>query len=152
MTNQEVATAFSIGFTEKSAERFFTLLRGAGVTRLIDVRLNNTSQLAGFAKKEDLRFFVKEICSIDYVEVGDLAPEPGPLKEYKNKLMDWQRYEDLYLNLLARRAVEKKLDRSLLNGGCLLCSEHKPHQCHRRLALEYLKQQWDGGLNIKHLY
>jgi uncharacterized protein (DUF488 family) len=152
MPNHETTTAFSIGFTEKSAEKFFSLLRTSGASRLIDVRLNNTSQLAGFTKKDDLRFFVKELCNIEYVEIGDLAPEPGPLKDYKNKVIDWPRYEAIYLDLLARRSVEKKLDRNLLNGACLLCSEHKPHQCHRRLALEYLRQQWDDRLNIKHLY
>lgn len=146
-----MAKVFTIGFTEKSAAEFFTLLRKSSTTRLLDVRLNNRSQLAGFAKRDDLRFFLNELCSIEYIEVADLAPEPGMLKDYRNRLISWDRYEALYLELMAKRSVERKLDRALLSDACLLCSEHKPHHCHRRVALDYLRQCWGDVLDVTHL-
>jgi uncharacterized protein (DUF488 family) len=147
-----MSKVFTIGFTEKSAEEFFSLLKKTSAKKLIDVRLNKTSQLAGFAKREDLRYFLKEICNIEYVDVPDLAPEPGMLKDYRNKLIDWNRYELLYTELMAKRSVERRVDPSLITDGCLLCSEHKPHHCHRRIALEYLNSCWDNSLEVKHLF
>lgn len=147
-----MSKVFTIGFTEKSAETFFSLLKKSSSRKLIDVRLNQTSQLAGFAKREDLRYFLKEICDIEYVNLPDLAPEPGMLKDYRNKLIDWQRYEDMYLELMAKRAVERRLDLNLLSDSCLLCSEHKPHHCHRRVALDYLNSCWKIPLEVKHLF
>lgn len=152
MINTEPATVFSIGFTGKSAQEFFSLLKNSQTRRLIDVRLNNSSQLAGFSKKGDLRFFIKEICDIEYIELRELTPEPGPLKDYKNKVIDWSHYESMYKELLARRSVETRIDRKMLNMACLLCSEHKPHYCHRKLALEYLNGHWENTLKIVHLY
>lgn len=143
---------FTIGFTEKTAKQFFSLLRESHVKKLIDVRLNKTSQLSGFAKRDDLRYFLKEICNIEYIDVPDLAPEPRMLKDYRNKLIDWDRYEYLYMESLAKRAVERKVDKFLITDSCLLCSEHKPHQCHRRLALEYLNECWGDCLKITHLF
>lgn len=147
-----MSDVFTIGFTEKTAMQFFTLLKNSAVKKLIDVRLNKTSQLAGFAKREDLRYFLKEICDIDYIEVPDLAPEAGMLKDYRNKLIDWNRYEILYTDLMAKRAVERKVDQFLITDACLLCSEHKPHHCHRRLALDYLNNCWGEPLKVKHLF
>jgi uncharacterized protein (DUF488 family) len=147
-----MSKVFTIGFTEKSAEQFFSLLKKSSAKTLIDVRLNKTSQLAGFAKRDDLRYFLKEICNIEYVDVPDLAPEPAMLKDYRNKLIDWNRYELLYTDLMVKRSVERKLDPSLITDGCLLCSEHKPHQCHRRLALDYLNSCWNNSLEVKHLF
>ena len=143
---------FTIGFTEKTAEDFFSLLKKSGTKRLIDVRLNNTSQLSGFSKRDDLRFFLKEICNIEYLELPDLMPETIMLKDYKNKLINWSQYEFKYMEMLARRSVEKKIDLNLLDDGCLLCSEHKPHYCHRRLALEYLNSCSSENLSVKHLF
>ncbi len=141
---------FTIGFTRKSAETFFTLLKNAGVRRLIDVRLNNVSQLAGFAKKEDLRYFTKAICNIDYAHVPELAPTAEILDPYrKAKNGDWQLYERRFLDLMRSRHIENT-PRELLDGGCLLCSEEKPHRCHRRLVAEYLKEHW-GDVEIEHL-
>jgi uncharacterized protein (DUF488 family) len=141
----------SIGFTGKSAERFFTLLRKGNVKTLLDVRLQNTSQLAGFAKRDDLKFFLKEICGIEYVEVPELYPEANLLKDYKNKIIDWDYYQSKYIELLSKRSVDSIVKPSILNDGCLLCSEHKPHQCHRRLAIEYLNTAWKNSFKVEHL-
>jgi uncharacterized protein (DUF488 family) len=143
-------TTFTIGFTKKSAERFFGLLRGAGAVRLIDVRLNNVSQLAGFAKRDDLKFFLREICNIDYLHLPLLAPTQDMLDEYKKGGGDWQLYEHRFLDLMAARSIENEFPRELMEGACLLCSEDKPHKCHRRLVADYLKDRW-GDLDIQHL-
>ncbi|HEX6291017.1 MAG TPA: DUF488 domain-containing protein [Herpetosiphonaceae bacterium] len=141
---------FTIGFTKKSAEQFFNGLSRAGVRRLIDVRLNNTSQLAGFAKKEDLAYFLKAICGIDYVHLPELAPTAEILESYKKQKGVWAVYERKFLDLIAQRQIEATLSQDLLDGACLLCSEDKPHHCHRRLVAEYLSQKW-GNVEIRHL-
>jgi uncharacterized protein (DUF488 family) len=141
---------FTIGFTKKSAEKFFTSLKGAGVKRLIDVRLNNVSQLAGFAKKNDLSYFTKALCDIDYAHLPILAPTADILDPYKKaKNGDWALYERQFLDLMRLRHIETT-SRETLDGGCLLCSEEKPHHCHRRLVAEYLKEQW-GDVEIEHI-
>jgi uncharacterized protein (DUF488 family) len=141
----------TIGFTKKTAERFFTTLSSAGAERLLDVRLNNVSQLAGFAKREDLKYFLKAICKTDYIHLPELAPNQAILDAFKKqKGMEWSEYADQYLQLLRTRRVEETLDRALFQNGCLLCSEDTPHHCHRRLAAEYLRQHW-GNLQIVHL-
>jgi len=141
---------FTIGFTKKSAEIFFTRLQSAGVKRLIDVRLNNVSQLAGFAKKDDLRYFTKAICNIDYVHLTALAPTKSMLDAYKKQKGDWQVYEAQFLDLMKERRIEETTPPDLLDGGCLLCSEERPHHCHRRLVAEYLRDRWDH-LDIEHI-
>src|SRR6266478_6396495 len=140
---------FTIGFTKTSAERFFSRLSNAPVKKLIDVRLNNVSQLAGFAKKDDLRYFTKVISGIEYEHIPQLAPTQEILDEYKKTRGSWSAYAQKFLNLMAIRKIEN-LDRSRLDGGCLLCSEDKPHHCHRRLVAEYLKEKW-GDVEIEHL-
>src|SRR6266850_1899139 len=141
---------FTIGFTQKSAQKFFGLLRGSGAKQLVDVRLNNVSQLAGFAKKDDLAYFVKDICGMEYAHIPDLAPTQDILDEYKKNKGDWAVYERKFLELMRQRAIEKTVPRNLVEDGCLLCSEDKPHHCHRRLVAEYLKEHW-GDVEIKHL-
>lgn len=143
---------FTIGFTGKTAERFFRLLQDARVSNLLDVRLNNTSQLAGFAKKDDLKYFLKTIAGIDYKEVKDLAPSKIILSTYQKGNMTWEKYEDLYLNEISKRSVERLVEPKWFDQSCLLCSEHEPHFCHRRLAVEYLNKKWNTCLEIKHLY
>jgi len=144
-------TIFTIGFTKKSAETFFTRLRTAGVKRLIDVRLNNVSQLAGFTKKDDLRYFTRAVCDIDYVHLPELAPTADILDRYKKaKNGDWQLYERQFLELMQSRHIEA-LSREILDGACLLCSEEKPSHCHRRLVAEYLKEHW-MDVQIEHLF
>ena len=141
---------FTMGFTKKTAEVFFTRLRDAGVRRLVDVRLNNVSQLAGFTKKEDLRYFARAICGIEYVHLTELAPTEEILDAFKKKKGDWKEYEKKFLGLLKARRVEKSVSREMLDGACLLCSEETAEHCHRRLVAEYLKERW-GGVEIVHL-
>lgn len=141
---------YTIGFTKKSAEGFFTRLRQARVARLVDIRLNNSSQLAGFTKRDDLAYFVKAICGIDYVHLPELAPTHEIMDEFKKNKGDWKVFESSFNNLLSERQVEKKVKKELLDGGCLLCSEDKPTYCHRRLVAEYLKAKW-GNVEIEHI-
>lgn len=141
---------FTIGFTKKSAETFFTRLKNAGVRRLVDVRLNNVSQLAGFTKKDDLRYFTKVICGIDYLHVPALAPTADILDAYKKRKGDWGLYEQQFLDLMRSRRIEQTVSPDTLEGSCLLCSEEKPHYCHRRLVAEYLKEKW-GNVEIEHI-
>lgn len=141
---------FTIGFTKKTAEAFFRELKKAGVKRLIDIRLNNISQLAGFTKKDDLRYFTKAICDIDYVHIPELAPTQDILDAYKKQNGDWDLYERRFLDLIKKRRIEETSSRELLDGGCLLCSEEKPQHCHRRLVAEYLKEKW-GDVEIEHI-
>jgi uncharacterized protein (DUF488 family) len=143
-------TTYTIGFTKKSAEQFFGLLRRSGAVRLIDVRLNNVSQLAGFAKRDDLQFFLREICNIEYVHLPLLAPTQDMLDEYKKGGGDWQLYERRFLDLMEARSIENEVPREFVEDSCLLCSEDKPNQCHRRLVAEYLRDRW-GSLTIEHL-
>jgi uncharacterized protein (DUF488 family) len=141
---------FTIGFTQKTAQKFFDDLQKAGVKRVIDTRLNNVSQLAGFSKKADLEYFLKVIGGIDYVHVLDLAPTQDILDEYKKKKVDWTIYEQKFRQLISSRRIETKVSPDVINNACLLCSEAKPHNCHRRLVAEYLKEKW-GNIKICHL-
>ncbi len=141
---------FTIGFTKKTAEEFFSRLIRAGVKRVIDIRLNNVSQLAGFAKRDDLRYFLRTICSIDYIHYTDLAPSQEILENFKQNKGRWEIYERDFLALLNSRQVENKIKPELLNEACLLCSEEKPTQCHRRLVAEYFHSKW-GNMKINHL-
>jgi uncharacterized protein (DUF488 family) len=140
-------TLFTIGFTKKSAREFFTLLRRPGLKRVVDIRLSNTSQLAGFTKKGDIEFFLQEICGLDYVHLPELAPTPEIMEAGRKGGADWERR---FLALLAARRVEDTVPRETLDGGCLLCSEAKPEDCHRRLVAEYLREKW-GDVEIRHL-
>ena len=143
---------YTIGFTKKNAETFFGFLQSANVKTLIDVRLNNVSQLAGFAKRDDLKFFLRELCGAAYVHAPDLAPTKDILNAYKKGNMSWEIYEDKFLNLMSQRNVERIVKPELLDKGCLLCSEHEPHLCHRRLVVDYLNETTDLDLDVKHLY
>lgn len=141
---------FTIGFTRKAAQRFFELLRESGAKRIVDVRLNNASQLSGFAKKNDLSFFLKELCGMEYVQAPELAPTREMLDDYRKKRCDWKTYEKRFLDLMRQRRIEEIVSRRTVDEGCLLCSEDKPHHCHRRLVAEYLKRHW-GDVEITHL-
>lgn len=141
---------YTIGFTKKNAEQFFTTLRHNDVRNVIDVRLNNTSQLAGFAKHLDLQYFLKEIDNIDYVHRPDLAPSGELLKTYREKAIDWDTYEREFITLLRQRSIEGSVDRKTLDRTCLLCSEAEPLHCHRRLVAEYFRETL-GGIVICHL-
>jgi len=144
-------TIYTIGFTKKSAKEFFGALRRSGAKQLLDIRLHNTSQLAGFTKREDLHYFLDAILGMAYTEVPLLAPDDALLKGYrKNK--DWPEFEAGYLRLIKEREVERHLDLALFSqGAVLLCSEAKPDKCHRRLAAEYLANSALPGAAIRHL-
>lgn len=143
---------YTIGFTKKNAETFFKFIRSSAIKTVVDVRLNNVSQLAGFAKKDDLKFFLRELCSTEYVHAPELTPTKEILDPYKDGKMTWKAYEDKFLNLMAQRNIEKSVRPELLDNGCLLCSEHEPHMCHRRLVVEYLNKNSELNLTVKHLY
>jgi len=141
---------FTIGFTRKTAEEFFTLLERAGVKRVVDTRLNNVSQLAGFAKKEDLRFFLKRVCGMDYIHLPELAPTQEMLDAFKKEKGEWADYEKKFVALITQRQIEAKVAKEVVHLGCLLCSEETPVHCHRRLVAEYLQRAW-GDVEITHL-
>ena len=141
---------YTIGFTKKNAQKFFETLRKSGTKRVVDVRLNNVSQLAGFAKRDDLAYFLDQVCKIQYGHLPDLAPKQDMLEEYKKRGGDWDTYEKRFLDLMETRRIEEKIPKDVIDDGCLLCSEDKPHHCHRRLVAEYLKQHW-GDIDIAHL-
>jgi uncharacterized protein (DUF488 family) len=141
---------YTIGFTKKSAESFFETLRRSGATRLVDVRLNNVSQLAGFTKKQDLPYFLKTICNMEYTHLPILAPTQELLGGYKKDHHDWQWYEQRFLDVMKERRVEDTISPDTLDNSCLLCSEAKPQHCHRRLVAEYLKSHW-ADVEITHL-
>lgn len=141
---------FTIGFTKKPAREFFGKLRRPGLARLLDVRLNNVSQLAGFSKRDDLLFFCEAILSIQYVHLPELAPTQAMLDEFKQNHGAWEDYEAKFLGLMAERKVEDRLAREVIDGGCLLCSEPTPQNCHRRLVAEYLQRKW-GDVEIEHI-
>ena len=141
---------FTIGFTQKSAEIFFTTLQQAGVQRIVDVRLNNTSQLAGFAKARDLQYFLKAIGGIGYTHQPEFAPTPDILEEYKKKKGSWKDYEVSYARLMERRRADDMAVKVLRDGDCLLCSESEPTQCHRRLLAERIQKRIEN-LEIVHL-
>ena len=140
---------FTIGFTKTTAENFFSRLSSAGVKKIIDARLKNGSQLSGFAKAKDLKFFSKQLCNASYVHDLNLAPTQEILDAYKKKEITWGQYEERFNNLMKIREIEKFEPKEFENA-CLLCSEDKPHFCHRRLVVEYLKEKW-GNVEIIHL-
>ncbi|PWR23313.1 DUF488 family protein [Zavarzinia compransoris] len=145
----EVAT---IGFTQSSAEHFFGRLKQAGVRTVLDVRLHNTSQLAGFAKADDLAYFLNTILGIGYAHEPLLAPTEEVMQALKGaKKGDWGRQQDRFMALMAERGIETRLDPARFDGACLLCSEAAPHQCHRRLVCDYLNGKWGGRLRVRHL-
>jgi uncharacterized protein (DUF488 family) len=141
---------FTIGFTQKSAEEFFALLREAGVKRVLDIRLNNRSQLAGFSKSEDLEYFLKAIGGIGYRHVTEMAPTQPLLDKARKAKGGWDGFETQFLALMKQRKIETLLDEKVLADACLLCSEHDPTHCHRRLVAEYLDRAL-GGIEIVHL-
>jgi uncharacterized protein (DUF488 family) len=142
---------FTIGFTQKKAEQFFETLTKAGVKRVIDTRLNNISQLAGFAKKPDLQYFLQKIGGIEYIHILDLAPTKDILDAYKKKEITWDSYEQKFNQLMTQRQIERKLSIDIIDKSCLLCSELKPHNCHRRLVAEYLQINLEKNIKIHHL-
>jgi uncharacterized protein (DUF488 family) len=145
------ADVTTFGFTKTNAKGFFDRLLSSGVKVVYDVRLHNTSQLAGFAKADDLAYFLGKIGDIKYQHQPLLAPTDDMLKAFKRDKGDWNEYQDKFLALLAERNIEDKFNSSLFDNAYLLCSEATPHYCHRRLVCEYLNDKWGGALKVKHL-
>lgn len=144
-------TLYTIGFTKKSAEQFFELLKKNHVKKLVDIRISNGSQLAGFAKGNDLRYFVKQICGMTYEHIADFAPTKDLLDKWRKGEVDWEQYTDVYLDLLNNRNIIEKYGIMAFDNACFLCSEETPEQCHRRLLVEFLKKHSTEEVIIKHL-
>jgi uncharacterized protein (DUF488 family) len=140
---------YTIGFTKKSARDFFEIIRSAGVSRIVDVRLNNSSQLAGFTKRQDLPYFLDRITGAGYTHAPDLAPTQELFDSYKHA-RDWAAYERSFTNLLKERNIEASWAGRLCDADCLLCSEEKPAHCHRRLIAEFLASH-RSDIEIVHL-
>jgi uncharacterized protein (DUF488 family) len=146
----KVTTIFTIGFTGKSAEQFFEKLRSADVRCLVDIRLNNVSQLAGFTKKRDLEYFLRAVAGIDYRHELQLAPTKDILEAYKKKQIGWDDYERRFFQLMEERRPDRLLHSEDLGHACLLCSEPTPEHCHRRLVIEFLQSHW-ANVEVQHL-
>jgi uncharacterized protein (DUF488 family) len=145
----EPLTMFTIGFTRKSARTFFTQLKQVGVSALLDVRLNNSSQLAGYTKRDDLTFFCEAILGVAYTHMTQLAPTQAMLDRFKKGDGGWRRYEQEFLALMRERRIEQ-LPRERFANACLLCAEPTADHCHRRLVAEYLQRAWPS-VEIVHL-
>ena len=143
-------TLFTVGFAKKKAREFFTILNEAVLRTVIDIRLNNVSQLAGFTKKQDLEYFLQEIADIEYLHKPELAPTKEILDAYKKKEIDWSEYENQFRQLLNDRKIEDIITQQFAHKGCLLCSEPTPEKCHRRLVAEYLREHWQN-VEVVHL-
>jgi uncharacterized protein (DUF488 family) len=141
---------FTIGFTKKTAEQFFGLLDRPDIKRVVDIRLNNSSQLASYTKSADLRFFLNRILRKDYVHLPELAPSAELLKNYRDGSGDWEGYEKDFLHLMKVRRVHDSVPIDLIDGGCLLCSEPTADKCHRRLVAQHMAEKWPGA-QIVHL-
>lgn len=150
MTRMAKILLSTIGFTKHSARTFFTKLKEAGIVRVIDIRLNNVSQLAGFTKRDDLVYFLKEICSCGYIHEPYFAPTQEILDAYKKKAIDWPSYEKRFRRLIQDRRIEERISPEQLHNACLLCSEPTPERCHRRLIAEYLQGKFPE-IEIRHL-
>ena len=141
---------FTIGFTKKSAEEFFKHLQNAGVRRIVDVRLNNNSQIAGFAKARDLEYFLNAIAGIDYVHIPDFAPTKDILDEFKKRKGSWTEYQRKFKDLMENRRIAETAAKVLRENDCFLCSEHTTEHCHRRLVAEHLRDRMDS-IEVIHL-
>ena len=141
---------YTIGFTRKSAADFFGLLRESGAKRVVDVRLRNTSGLAGFSKKSDLPWFLRELCGMDYVHLPRLSPTDDLLDAYRQKRVSWDEYEPIFQSIIERRLIRAAIPQDIIADSCLLCSEDKPENCHRRLLAEHFQRHW-GNVEIVHL-
>ncbi|MHC4586800.1 MAG: DUF488 domain-containing protein [Planctomycetota bacterium] len=148
--NERTNRIFTIGCAGKNARQFFSILKQAGIKKIIDVRLYNTSQLAGFTKRQDIKYFLQAIVSADYVHLPIMAPTKQLLNDYKKGLISWQEYETQFNAIIAHRQIEKHLVPQDMDMSCFLCSEAKADNCHRRLVAEYLAKHWQN-VSIHHL-
>ena len=144
---------FTIGSTKKTAEKFFTLLIDNDVRCVLDVRLYNSYQLAGFSKYPDIKYFLKKIANIEYLSDSMFAPSEELLTAYREKRINWDDYTERFTQIMELRGIIDYIENKYgdLNGYCLLCSEDKPDKCHRRLLAEMICEHF-GGYELKHLY
>ena len=148
--NEKLVKVFTIGYAGKSARKFFTILKQAGVKKVIDVRLYNTSQLAGFTRKQDIEYFLQAIVDAEYVYMPIMAPTKQLLNDYKKELIGWPQYESQFKAIIAQRQIQKHIILQDMDMSCFLCSEAKPDNCHRRLVVEYMAEHWQN-ITIQHL-
>lgn len=144
---------YTIGFTKRPAAEFFGALERAGIRLLVDVRLNNVSQLSGYSKRDDLAFFLKRIGGIEYEHRVDLAPTAEMLDAYRKHQIGWPEYERRFLDLMAQRQIEAVVDLGKWGQQptVLLCSEPTAERCHRRLVLDHLRRTIAPDLKAIHL-
>lgn len=144
---------YTIGFTKKSAEEFFELIKNNDIQSLIDVRLNNKSQLAGFAKGKDLDYFLREICDVRYFYEEQFAPTKDLLDRWHKSTVSWGDYTKEYIDTLKSRKAERIFEVRYKDTGnvCFLCTEPTTENCHRRLLAEYLQQNCSNESEIIHL-
>ena len=148
--SEKMTRIFTIGCAGKDAQEFFTILKQAGIKKVVDVRLYNTSQLAGFTKKKDIEYFLNTIVGADYIHLPIMAPTKQLLNDYKKGQISWPQYEDQFNAIIAQRQIESHLTPQDMDMSCFLCSEAKADKCHRRLIAEYLANHWQNVL-IQHL-
>ena len=141
---------FTIGYAGKNAQDFFTLLKQTGITKVVDVRLYNTSQLAGFTKKHDLEYFLQAIANADYVHLPIMAPTKQLLNDYKKGDVSWQQYESQFKSIITQRHIERHIELQEMDMSCFLCAEATADKCHRRLVAEYMLRIWPN-ISIQHL-
>ena len=143
---------YTIGFTQKSAREFFNKIKNSNIDLLIDIRLNNVSQLAGFAKGKDLEYFLKEICNCGYAHDDVFAPTKELLDNYRANKVSWKEYENVFAKIMASRRIEERFKKLYKNyeNVCLLCTEPTAEQCHRRLVAEYLQKHCEN-IEIIHI-
>ena len=147
--NEKLNRIFTIGYAGKNARQFFSILKRAGIRKVIDVRLYNTSQLAGFTKKQDIEYFLQAIVGAEYIHMPIMAPTKKLLGDYKKGLISWQQYETQFKSIIAQRQIEKHIMLQDMNMTCFLCSEATADNCHRRLVAEYLAGLWPN-ISITH--
>ncbi len=148
--NERITKIFTLGYAGKNAREFFTILNQAGIRKIIDVRLYNTSQLAGFTKRQDIEYFLQAIVGAEYIHLPIMAPTKQLLNDYKKGLINWQQYEKQFKPIIARRQIEKHLVPQDMDMSCFLCSEAEADNCHRRVVAEYLAEHWQN-VSIHHL-
>lgn len=142
---------YTTGFTQKTAEYFFNLLKKNGVKKLVDVRCHNNSQLAGFAKSENLGFFSKEILNISYEKVADFAPSEELMKKWRTRKITYDEYRSKYISELKAKDVLARYDAKQFDGACFLCSEASAEPCHRKILCEYFRDNCDETVVINHI-
>ncbi len=148
--NERTIKVFTIGYAGKNAQEFFSILKHAGIKKILDVRLYNTSQLAGFTKKQDIEYFLQTIVGAEYIHMPIMAPTKQLLNDYKKGLISWQQYETQFKSIIVQRQIDKHIIPQDMDMSCFLCGEATADNCHRRLVAEYLAEHWPN-ISIRHL-